>query len=104
MFEREIQEKKKFIKNQTQIMIYKLRQIRMNDTRNKHMGWNNMTLMQDNLVIQYFSFFVLDQEFVLCCLGSHDAGILSCDEVHRCPASLSSHMHYHGSQMLLQSM
>lgn len=85
-------------------MLHKLRQIRMTNTRSEHMGGNNMMLMQDNLEIQYFSFFVLDQDFGLCCLGSHDAGILSCDEVHRWPASLSSHMHYYGSQMLLQSM
>lgn len=71
--------------------LYKLRQIRRNDTR-KHGGGSNMVLMQNNFVIQYFSFLCWTRNFFLCCAGSHGAGILSGDAVHSCPTSLCSCM------------
>lgn len=51
------------------------------------MGGNNVILMKDNLMIQYLLLFMLDWEFVLCCLWSHDAGILVMKLTHILPLS-----------------
>lgn len=92
--------KKKFVKNQTQIIMCKLRQIRVNDTRREHMGGNN-TMLTLWFGISPFVCWIWNLLCVVWGPGLLGSFLVMMEFTDVLP--LSPPMHSWGSPMLLQS-